>query len=126
VDTQLLEPQEGKKLIPTIALEDALIEGVGRGLSFMKELLGIDPPVFLLVSMLRVKGYRLAVAPRFRSFTGQGSVDRDALILPEEFIEDVAGDPTQLLRPVFDAIWNAAGWISCLDYDGKGRFTRGR
>jgi hypothetical protein len=28
------------------------------------------------------------------------------------------------LRPLFDAVWNAAGWERSFNYDEKGKWTR--
>ena len=42
------------------------------------------------------------------------------LILPDVLIEDYDCDVPAALRPVFDALWNAAGYERSLNYDENG------
>lgn len=44
-------------------------------------------------------------------------MDRDALLIPEILVESCDVDSATVLRPAFDAIWNAAGWPRCVNYD---------
>ena len=48
----------------------------------------------------------------------------DPLILPEGIVDDYgsAEDYVQALRPIFDALWNAAGFVRCTYYDDKGNW----
>jgi hypothetical protein len=38
-------------------------------------------------------------------------------------LEDFKKAAVEVLRPVFDAIWNAAAWPRCLNYDRDGSWT---
>jgi hypothetical protein len=50
-------------------------------------------------------------------------IDRDILFLPELEITDLnVTDPDELLRPLFDMLWNAAGLANCPCYDQRGKF----
>jgi hypothetical protein len=120
VETSLLRPYDERLIIPTGALEKTLIEDLGMYLTFLSDA-EMEPPVFLMVSLLGVKGYWLAVRESLahRPYASR-TIDRDAVVLPEEVVEDLTSDPAQVLRPVFDGIWNAAGWPACLDYDEHG------
>jgi len=51
-------------------------------------------------------------------------IDRDALILAPEIADSYDADSAALLRPSFDALWNAAGLSRCGDYDASGQPAR--
>jgi len=66
-------------------------------------------------------GHHFAVSERLRLHRwGQFTSDRDILVLPDVLIEGYGCDNPTVLRPIFDAVWNAAGWERCFDYDEKG------
>ncbi len=84
--------------------------------------LGIQPPVFLGLSLLGVKGYQMYVE-------GQGPfsripriIERQDLVLPEIAVGDFAAEPFKLLKPVFDIVWNAAGWPGSANYTSDGQW----
>lgn len=52
-------------------------------------------------------------------------IDRDALISPEILVESFEIDPTKVMRPIFDSIWNAAGWPRSMNYDEAGEWGKG-
>jgi hypothetical protein len=49
-------------------------------------------------------------------------IDRDVLVLPDVMVEDFGGDPSQIMRPLFDMIWNASGLERSLNYDDEGNW----
>ncbi|TFI51958.1 hypothetical protein BLD44_023585 [Mastigocladus laminosus UU774] len=51
------------------------------------------------------------------------SIDRDILLIPEIVIEDYAAKASNILRPAFDAIWQACGWECCQNYDASGNWN---
>ena len=71
-----------------------------------------------MLSLLGVFGYRMDTGPsRLSSFP----IDRDALVLPEVMIETFECDPADVMKPLFDVIWNAAGLQRCMNYDETGK-----
>jgi hypothetical protein len=90
----------------------------------LKEL-EIAPPIIAMISLLGVKGAILGV--------GQADDDddhviltRDTLELPEIVIDDW-GSPAEYqkaLQPAFDALWNAAGFARCMNFDAEGRWVK--
>jgi hypothetical protein len=46
------------------------------------------------------------------------------LLLPEVIIEDYGSpeDYARVLRPIFDALWNVAGFARCTYYDADGNW----
>ena len=98
-------------------------------LDFQKSL-GVEPPIILAMSMLQVRGYSFGNMPglRVEAALNRHGIDRDNLILPDILIdrfpnslEDVGKD----LKPIFDALWNAAGWPYSYNYqDGIWKSSR--
>lgn len=111
---------EGQKLIPCNWLEGHLIRALPIYLKAQEET-GVEPPVFLMFSMLGVAGYVMGVGARYRRHGyAQSPIDRDALIVPEIMLEGFEQEASGVLRPAFDAVWNAAGWSRCMSYGEDG------
>lgn len=109
------------KSIPSQWYEEKIIEA-SRHYFPALESFGVVPPAYVFVSLCGVTGYRFAVDPR-KFFERDRVADRDSLILPEVIIESWTGDPAELLRPVFDMVWNAYGYIRSFNYDDAGQWN---
>jgi hypothetical protein len=120
VDALLLSPRsDGRRQIPTRALEDSLI----RTLDLCKlyyEQLEVPPPYVLGLTLLGVRGYRLAVDEWLWSEMTNHPIERADLVFPEIVIDDLATPSVASWRPLFDLLWNACGFSRCLDYDAHG------
>jgi hypothetical protein len=104
-----------------VIFEEKLISAVGQYLALEKDF-GVYPPLFVMLSLLGVKGYTMAT--RGTLWPDEiHPIDRDALVLPEILVEDYDVKPDQILRSVFDAIWQAAGWHGSLNYDKDGKWV---
>jgi hypothetical protein len=72
--------------------------------------LRIEPPIVFLLSIVGAKGAFMRVsAPRYAG--EQRAIDRDVLLAPDALIEDYDCDLHRVLRPTFDAVWNACGMV---------------
>lgn len=122
VEGQLLKPWGDKeKLIPSEAYESELIKSLTEYLSVLK-MLEVEPPVFIFLTMLGVKGYSMAVdTMKYRVYRTH-SIDRDILLLPEVAVESYDVNSKDILRPCFDSIWNACGFPRSLNYNEKGEW----
>jgi hypothetical protein len=48
-------------------------------------------------------------------------IDREVIQSPDVLIQNYDGvNLSSLLRPIFDSVWNAAGWAGSINYDDKG------
>ena len=47
-------------------------------------------------------------------------IDRNDLVIPELMLEELNDDPAKVMKPIFDAVWNASGWPRCMNYDNDG------
>jgi len=118
VETSMLEPNEHGLLIPSVLYEQELIKSLKQYLSLL-ETLTVEPPIFVFLTLLGVKGYRMGTN---RSSRGHEPhvIDRDNILLPETLIDSYQVAAEYVLRPCFDSIWNACGFPGSLNYkDGK-------
>lgn len=122
VNTSLLERElDEQKLIAGVAYEGELLRALSRHLTLQKRL-GVEPPVIVMLSLLGMKGYVMLVAPE-RRFNEGHPIDRDALLLPEVMVEDLDANISHTVRPIFDALWNAAGWSQSINFDDEGNWV---
>ena len=110
VDASLLSGQGFGKQIPSVLCEREILDAVSSYLETQK-IAGISPPIVIFASLLHVKGYEMGTHlkhPRLGH-----PIDRDVLIVPEVLVEELNANVQTTMKPVFDAIWNAAGWPGC-------------
>jgi hypothetical protein len=111
---------DGRLLIPSTTFEQMLMQEMQDILLIYKSL-GIEPPVMISLALLGVKNYYMGVTNfAERRFDNIHYIDRDNLILPEIVLQDLSQEPHTILRPLFDAVWNACGWYGSLNYDENG------
>jgi hypothetical protein len=122
VEALLLEDRDGERVIPSIAYEKELLKALPRFLSIQKEL-GVDPPLFIMLSLVGVKDYTMAV-DRLRFFGDESHpIDRDTLQVPEVMVERFDIDPPEAMKPIFGAVWNATGFPRSMNYDNNGKWV---
>ncbi|HEU5375811.1 MAG TPA: ATP-binding protein [Ktedonobacteraceae bacterium] len=105
--------------------ERKILETVKRYIE-VEKLLNVDPPFFIMVSFLGVKGYRITDPSSDRSFpSSTDEIDRINLIIPESIIDTFDADLAEAMKPIFDTVWNAAGFTASPNYDASGKFRFG-
>ena len=109
-----------EKLIASIAFEDCIIKSLTTYLEFYRTM-GRDGPLAIFLSFLGVRGYTMTQSAAF--FGSGRRIERDDLILPEILVEDIVENPTQILRPAFDMVWQACGHRQSLNYDEDGEWS---
>jgi hypothetical protein len=116
----------GKWFMSSVEHERYLIGLLPRVLSVQKQL-GVEPPLSICLSIIGARGYFLNVDQRllFAAIPGQPTnrFDRDRIELRDFVIEKFDIDAAQVMRPSFDAIWNAAGWSESFNYDESGKWV---
>ena len=55
-----------------------------------------------------------------------GPLGRELIALPEIYFESFDTDVPALLRPAFNMLWNAFGFLHCDMYDAQGRWKGNR
>jgi hypothetical protein len=118
------EIEEGQKIIQSGSFEYELLCGVSRFLS-VQERLGVEPPLFVMVSLLGVHGYLVKPSPQIagRFWKDDANpIDRSDLLLPEIMIDSFEVNLIEVVRPIFDSLWNASGWPQSKNYDNEGKW----
>jgi hypothetical protein len=111
----------GQHLIPSTLFEQTLIKALDRYMRLAADI-GAPLPYVVALSLLGVRGLEMAVNTRFFR-DGLVPIDRDNLILPEVYVEDLEQPGDLILRPLFDAIWNSVGWKGSPNYNEAGRWV---
>lgn len=116
------EKQEGKLLLAgyyerTLTLEYQFFKRLLSGLSEI----GVQPPVWCFLAITGVKGARIPTDDHFGD--ENRAIDRDILMLPERIIDDLRADSATILRPMFDLVWNASGFIRSFNFDSNGKWV---
>lgn len=90
-------------------------------LLYIQRLLGVQPPIFLALSLLGVADLRI-LGPQVRDLATSRPIGQDTLILPEVLLEDYTCSPEQL-RLVFDMLANASGHSRSYCFTEEGVWT---
>jgi hypothetical protein len=113
---------DGPDFISFAEFENEVIKATANFLQVQKRL-GVLPPIFIMLSLLGVKNFRVTTGPQ--SFSSD-AIDRDSLILPDVLLDEFAdaavavNQASTILKPVFDAVAQAAGLAGSFNYDING------
>ena len=121
VEGLFLSDDREKKYIPSVAYEKELLKSLPRLLALLKEL-GVNPPIFLFLTISGARGFKMAVKRELFWDDDSYPIDRDLLLLPESLIETYNVDPKEILRPIFDLVWNACGFERSYNFDENGEW----
>ena len=111
-----------RMFIPGMGYEKEIMDCLADYIEFAREF-AIEPPYFLFLSFIGVRGYTLAVERGLQWPRYVRTLQEDMIILPEVVVSDRDEQPHQLLKPVFDMVWNAFGFIRSFNYDDQGRWV---
>jgi hypothetical protein len=110
-------------------LDEVLVKAVDRYFRLLREL-GVESPVFLLLSVVGVRDYRmLQQGGALHYYSKLRPIDRDDLLVPEVLVESLEQDLhalQQRMRPLLDAVWNAVGAPHSPHYDESGNWQSWR
>ena len=109
-----------EKYIPSIAYERELLKSLPIFLKVLRDL-NVNPPIFIFLTITGIKGFKMHVDP-FKYFTSSYQIDKDVLLLPESLIETYDTEPKEILKPMFDLIWNACGFNGSFNFDENGNW----
>ena len=121
VDSCMMQNSREAGSFPASYVERKLIDATSRFFALQQEL-GVTPPVLVMLTLIGVAG--LDIIRNSYNFLAQSSpFDRDVLTFPETLVESYPDRADGVLRPIFDTIWNAAGYSACPNYDDEGNWT---
>lgn len=119
VDSGILEYSEGdEKIIPSALYEKEIIFAIKRYLWFLQEN-QINTPIFVFLTLVGIKGYKMWAGHNIRYSDEYNKVDKDVINLPDFLIQNYDEDVTNILRPMFDLIWNACGFQKSYNFDNE-------
>jgi hypothetical protein len=122
VNAEILTPIQVTLWIPasgSLNYESLIVEIIREYLDLYRKL-NIDLPVFLFLSLINVKGYKLSSHSPRNSDDQPTFIKKDIFTLPEVAINTIDDDIPALMKPIFDVIWNACGLGRSHNYDDNG------
>ncbi len=120
-DTYIFVERADKKIIRQTFFEDYFIKWLKRSLLLMQKY-SVSAPYCLMLSMLGVKDFEIYDENFIHRSSDKRKVTMDNLLFPPLMIPDGNVDAEKVLHPVFDWVWNSAGYPSCLNYDKEGNW----
>ncbi len=125
VEGLTLSADGDKKIIPCVTYELELLKSLAEFLNLAKQL-GVNMPIVIFLTLIGVKDWEMDVdrmRDRMRFWHNDYyKIDRDILQLPETIIESYDIEPKDILRPMFDLIWNACGFKRSYNFDEAGNW----
>ena len=118
----VLRTHDERMLLPCVAYERDVSKFLTNFLGFAGEF-EIEPPYFAFLSMVGVRGCEFAAGPATAGPNEGNRLQEDMLILPEVVFQDRGEKPEQVLRPVFDMVWNAFGFARSFNYDEQNNWV---
>lgn len=112
----------GKAHLASLSYEEYLITLLG---AFRSELthLGVDPELTVMLSILGADDVQLGVAADHDFLEDHQTLfDRRTLVLPDVLAQSGVA-PEQALKPVFDLVWQAAGFPGSRNYNAAGAWA---
>jgi len=88
------------------------------------EKIGVGLPIYLYLSFIHMKGYKISLIPYKDPFLGKESeaVKRNEILLQRIKIDDYDVDLEKKLKSSFDIFWNAFNQRGSRNYDASGKF----
>jgi len=120
VDTSILNAAREKRFTRGLMYETNLLRAIRRYLDAL-EGLDVEPPLFVMVSFLGVKDYRILFNPDVFEDIYDHRIDRSNLIMLEVVIDSYDCNLAEVMKPIFDTTANAAKWPGSMMYDEAGK-----
>ncbi len=121
VTARIVTIHDDKPIIASIWYEREIIIATRDYLASMASL-GVQAPIVATATIIGAKGAYMATDFRFGGFDNY-PIDRNLILLPDVILEEYTADVPRALRPIFDAVWNAAGFPRSLNYDENGEWN---
>ncbi len=121
VDSDMLNHRD-KKVIPGGTFDLEILESITNYTQVLEKY-KVTPPFLLMLSLLNVKGYEMAVDPKYSYRNSMQLIDRTNLIVPEVILTDFSDNLPDLMKSAFDSVWNACGWSGSKNYDESGNWV---
>lgn len=119
------QDHRGKQIIASSSLASFCRDAIIRAQAVLRSH-GLTGGAYVGVAIIGVNGRALYMGSRF-SLYNKSVADRDNLILPEFWVEDLGqADIDEIAQPVLDMVWQSFGLHACAYYDNDGKFEGDR
>ena len=118
----IVNTQQGEKYVHARTLENHVLGSLPNYVNGLRDL-GVFPPLFVLMTLVGIKDAAYRV--RKSNFDDrEPPIERDILFLPECVIHEYGDDAEyhKAVKPAFDALWNAAGYVSAQTFTADGKW----
>jgi hypothetical protein len=109
------------EFITSFFKEKDIIRSLKQNLDYLNKN-SVYPPFLIFLSLFGVRNYTILELPSYHNRSPFQAIDRDVLSVPEILIEEFKCDLPALMKPAFDAIWNAGNHESSNAYDSEGKW----
>jgi len=119
VYSDILKVREDAAFIASVAYEKYIIDAMENYFRGYKTLC-IEAPVIISMALIGCKGAYLYVDQRLKQKSYP--IDRDVAVFPEVQVESLDEKVSSIMKPIFDAVWNACGAPRSFNYDNNGNW----
>jgi hypothetical protein len=119
----LAQQYENRAVIPSVAYEQYILQYLPRCFRLL-EAVGANAPVVVALTLTRTKGLYMGVDNMWGEIGYP--IDAETLVLPEVVIESFSKPANQILKPLFDLVWNACGFPYSTNFDADGNWISRR
>ena len=117
--TCLLHAANGRMVLPGKEYEVDVLQFISSYVQFARRF-EIEPPYLLFLSFVGVRGCVFGLRDAVWVRGGPEAISEDMLVLPEVVLVEQDEQPHGVMKPVFDMVWNAFGFIGSQNYDENG------
>ena len=120
---RILKKVSGQQQLEAFRVEGAVLSAVRQAHRFFRGEPTIEGPYVVMLTLVGVQGVNIPSQSPSDHSIDVHQIERDRLEFPEVQIDDPAcEDLPQVLRPVFDMLWQAGGWEKSLNFKGDGSY----
>ncbi|AFY61834.1 helix-turn-helix domain-containing protein [Synechococcus sp. PCC 6312] len=109
-----IDSRQYPKLIHDVSVN--IIKEIKGYLSLLYKL-EVELPILIGISLVNVRGKRFK-----NDGWSTGEIDRNIIVTPEVILENQHKSIEEVLKPVFDTLWQASGYTRSPNYDHNGSF----
>lgn len=109
--------------IPSQLLEEKIIEAYAMNIQILKDL-NVEGPFAIFLSLVSVKQYWLATRNISHNMQAGNRMNntQDLIALPEHIVDNTDVPVSQVLKPIFDSLWNVYGYEKSENFDPQGNW----
>jgi len=122
VDVLHIDDQTDAPYLLGMTFESTAVSAIENYVTFVKSL-GLGYPIVIFVSFCGMAGCHLRTPTEIGvGYYNAGPLTQDVIPLPEINLESDTQDVSDMLRPVFNQVWNAFGFMGSTKYDQNGKW----